>query len=79
MPNQQSPLISDYLKDSQRTVSAVSDAVSNAGSVQSATSSSEADSVSKIGLPTIDRLIDTQRYGSGKPRRIVIRGRISRE
>lgn len=30
-------------------------------------------------VPTVDQLIEVRRYGLGKPRRIVVRGKISRD
>ena len=78
MPDQKSPFNSEYSKSSQTTSrqSAVSHKLA---SLEKTTAVSQTASVETGILPPVHQLIEPYRYGSGKPRRVVIRGRISRE
>lgn len=77
MSDPQSPM-SDYSTESTTTSSK-----GEFGEVlplaQRSTDSSQTTSSEMDFLPPINQLIEPERYGIGKPRRVVIRGKISRE
>jgi hypothetical protein len=78
MPNPQSPFKSDYSNGSQ-TTSRPGDTGHSLPLAGRAHAASQTDSVDTVILPPVDQLIEIQRYGTGKPTRVVIRGRITRE
>jgi hypothetical protein len=77
MPPQQPPFKSDY-SDGSQTVSGQRD--ENDGSTRNiGNTASQTPSVETDFLAPVDALIKPELYGTSKPRRIVIRGRIARE
>jgi hypothetical protein len=78
MPDQQSPFKSEYSKGSQ-TTSRPGEEGHRLPAAERTPGASQTASVETVILPPVDQLIEAQRYGTGKPRRVVIRGRISRE
>lgn len=78
MPDPQPPFKTDYAGESQTTSHPAKAGnrleVNESGTVQSQTAT-----VETMLLPPLERLLETARYGSGKPRRVIIRGRISRD
>lgn len=78
MPDPQSPFKSEYITGSQ-TTSPASEAGRRLLPTEGMTAASQTASVETAILPPVDQLIEAQRYGTGKPRRVLIRGRISRE
>lgn len=77
MPDPPSVFKSDYSNGSE-TTSRSSEAEDRSPPVEGASGASQTASVGTAILPPVDQLIEPQRYGTGKPRRVVIRGRISR-
>lgn len=71
----QPPFSSEYSKGSQPTSAAVAEAPAALG--VPATSATEA--VAPAAVPPTTELFKPERYGVGKPRRIVIRGKVSRD
>ena len=70
------PLVSEYLEGAQVTsVAAVPSVLPSARG----TTASQQDAVEKDALPLLAPVVDVKPYGIGKPRRLVIRGKISRE
>lgn len=78
MPNPKSPFKSEYITGSQ-TASPASEAGHRLHPTEGMTAASQTPSVETALLPPVDQLIEAQHYGAGKPRRVLIRGRISRE
>lgn len=78
MPDPQSPFKSEYVKGSQ-TTSPPSEAGHRPHPAEGPSAVSQTTSVDMQILPPVDKVLEVQRYGTGKPRRVLIRGRISRE
>jgi hypothetical protein len=78
MPNPQLPFESEYAQSSQ-TTSRSEGAISRAPAVAGAPPISQTPTVSTGILPPLEQLIHFQKYGSGKPRRVIIRASISHE
>lgn len=78
MSGPQNPFKSDYSAESNTTLSH-GDIGNMLPPVQRTTVPSQTISSETPIIPPTNQLIEPERYGIGKPRRIVIRGKISRE
>lgn len=74
----QVPFKSDYDKGSL-TTSQAGEGVRRLSLTERSITSSQTELAGPGVVPIVGSLVDTQRYGIGKPRRVVIRGMISRE
>lgn len=78
MSDPQLPFKSEYITGSQ-TTSPASEVVHRLPATDGMAAGSQTASVGTELLPPVNQLIEVHRYGTGKPKRVVIRGRISRE
>ena len=78
MSDPQSPIMSDYNAGSS-TTSSEGEIVDALTLPQRSTDLSQTTSSEMDVLLPINQLIEPERYGVAKPRRVVIRGKISRE
>jgi hypothetical protein len=78
MSDPQSPFSSEYRKGGSQTGVPPSEAVRTPPREREIVPSQTTSAESAI-LPPVNHLIETIRYGTGKPRRVVIRGKITRE
>ena len=79
MSDQQLMFKSDYTRGSQTTSPRPDALLSSSGfETETLTTASAAEPKVVVSATAADVLLDIERYGTGKPRRIVIRGKIAR-